>query len=57
MHRRSEAHRVLRDKVSDLKLIYDAYTAYLGQERLDQHRRLEQVLGCIERSRLFEQAM
>ena len=35
-------------KLRDLRLLYDAYAAYLGQERLDPHRRLQQVLECIE---------
>ncbi len=35
-------------KLHDLRLLYDAYAAYLGQERLDPHRRLQQVLECIE---------
>jgi ATP-dependent helicase/nuclease subunit B len=45
--------QALFDKVHDLRLIYDAYTAYLGQERLDRHRRLSQVLSCMARSRKF----
>ncbi len=47
----SDAHdadaRALADKVHDLHLLYDAYSRYLGQERLDPHRRLQQVLDCI----------
>lgn len=35
-------------KLGDLHLIYEKYVAYLGQERLDPHRRLEQVLAAIE---------
>jgi ATP-dependent helicase/nuclease subunit B len=46
----------LRDKIYDLRLLYDAYSAYLGQERLDQHHRLLQVLQAIENSRLFDDA-
>ena len=42
--------RALHAKFSDLRLLYDAYSAYLGQERLDRHRRLEQVLTCIATS-------
>lgn len=41
----------LWDKLHDLKLIYESYTSYLGQERLDPHRRLQQVLGCVEKSK------
>src|SRR5215218_2831706 len=44
---RTGEQQALFDKVHDLRLIYDAYTAYLGQERLDRHRRLEQVLSRI----------
>ena len=35
-------------KLHDLHLIYEAYCAYLGQERLDPHRRLTQVLACLK---------
>jgi ATP-dependent helicase/nuclease subunit B len=38
-------------KLHDLQLIYKAYTDYLGQERLDPCRRMEQVLRCIGESR------
>src|SRR5436305_3205708 len=53
---RTGEQQALHDKVHDLKLIYDAYTAYLGQERLDRHRRLEQVLECMSQSRSFKGA-
>src|SRR3954447_20699453 len=53
---RTGEQQALYDKVHDLRLIYDAYTAYLGQERLDRHRRLEQVLSCISTSRAFRGA-
>src|SRR4051812_33796937 len=53
---RTGEQQALYDKVHDLRLIYDAYTAYLGQERLDRHRRLEQVLACISTSRAFKGA-
>ena len=33
----------LLDKLRDARLLYDAYSRYLGQDRLDQHRRLMQV--------------
>jgi len=46
----------LRDKIHDLHLIYSAYSAYLGQDRLDPHRRLLQVLSSLEDSRLFQRA-
>lgn len=48
--------RALYDKVHDLKLLYDRHTAYLGQDRLDRHRRLRQVLECIETSARFRGA-
>jgi ATP-dependent helicase/nuclease subunit B len=35
-------------KLRDLRLIYDAYLKYLGQDRLDQHQRLQQVLSCLD---------
>lgn len=35
-------------KLRDLRLVYDAYSKYLGQERLDQHQRLRQVLSCVD---------
>src|SRR4051812_9966178 len=50
---RSGEQQALYDKVHDLRLIYDAYTQYLGQERLDRHRRLTQVLACMTQSRRF----
>jgi ATP-dependent helicase/nuclease subunit B len=37
----------LSAKFHDLRLLYDQYTKYLGQDRLDQHRRLQQVVECI----------
>ena len=46
----------LLDKVHDLHLIYNAYTHYLGQDRLDQHQRLLHVLRSIEDSTLFKDA-
>ena len=38
----------LRAKLHDVRLLYQAYREYLGQDRLDQHRRLEQVLKSVE---------
>jgi ATP-dependent helicase/nuclease subunit B len=47
-----DAHgRALVWKLHDLQLLYDAYTKYLGQERLDQHRRLAQVLDSLQSCR------
>jgi ATP-dependent helicase/nuclease subunit B len=34
-------------KLQDLRLLYAEYTRYLGQDRLDQHRRLQQVIECL----------
>lgn len=45
-----ESDAAICAKLADLHLLYDAYCNFLGQERLDPHRRLQQVLGCIERS-------
>ncbi|HZK79433.1 MAG TPA: hypothetical protein VFC46_00160, partial [Humisphaera sp.] len=39
----------LADKLHDIRLLYDAYLKFLGQDRLDQHRRLQQVLAAVER--------
>lgn len=40
----------LLPKLRDLRLIYSRYLQYLGQERLDPHRRLMQVLECVRQS-------
>lgn len=37
----------LRNKLIDLRLLHEAYLAYLGQDRLDQHRRLAQILKSV----------
>ena len=34
-------------KMRDLRLVYDTYHAFLGQDRLDPHRRLTQVLDLV----------
>jgi ATP-dependent helicase/nuclease subunit B len=39
---------LLADKLRDFHLLYQAYRDTLGNERLDPHRRLEQVLSCID---------
>lgn len=39
----------LIEKLRDVRLLYDAYCAYLGQDRLDQHRRGEQVQAALSR--------
>ncbi|MDB5171885.1 MAG: ATP-dependent deoxyribonuclease subunit, partial [Phycisphaerales bacterium] len=46
----------LQSKLRDLHLLYDAYTRYLGQEHLDQHRRLQQVLASVEHCNFLKQA-
>ncbi len=43
-------------KLSDLRLLYDSYLAYLGQERFDQHRRFEQVLNAVKTCSLLRKA-
>jgi ATP-dependent helicase/nuclease subunit B len=43
-------------KFRDLHLLYDEYTKYLGQDRLDPHRRLVQVLECVEHCKLIQGA-
>lgn len=35
-------------KLHDLSFLFNAYTAYLGQDRLDPQRRLARVLDCVE---------
>ena len=39
--------RLLAEKLGDFHLLYRAYRDALGNERVDPHRRLEQVLTCI----------
>lgn len=53
---KSGEQQALFDKIHDIRLIYEQYTAYLGQERLDRHRRLTQVLSCMQQSRRFKGA-
>jgi ATP-dependent helicase/nuclease subunit B len=50
---RTGEQQTLYDKVHDLRLIYQAYTEYVGQDRLDRHQRLSQVLSCMATSRRF----
>jgi ATP-dependent helicase/nuclease subunit B len=47
---------LLANKVADFYLLYRAYREVLGQERVDPHRRLEQVLACVHESRQFKNA-
>ena len=46
----------LLDKLHDARLLYDAYAAYLGQDRLDQHRRMLQVQALLSHSRQLGQS-
>src|SRR3954452_15461354 len=46
----------LQAKLRDLALLYDAYTRYLGQERLDQHCRLTQVREKLEQCSMLRPA-
>ncbi len=46
----------LLDKLSDVALIYRQYTTYLGQDRLDQHRRLMQVESSLAQCRFLRNA-
>jgi ATP-dependent helicase/nuclease subunit B len=48
--------RPLAAKLRDLHLLYQRYTAFLGQERLDPHRRLLQVVDSIEHCSFFKTA-
>src|SRR5215218_6286303 len=43
-------------KLRDLTLLYDEYTNLLGQDRLDQHRRLLRVLECMQQTPAFRGA-
>jgi ATP-dependent helicase/nuclease subunit B len=44
-----DAHRPwLGAKLRDLRFLYDAYQNYLGQDRLDQHRRLTQAVEQLQ---------
>jgi ATP-dependent helicase/nuclease subunit B len=47
----------LLDKIHDLHLIYNAYSDYLGQDRLDQHQRLLNVLRLLESCTSIRQAI
>jgi ATP-dependent helicase/nuclease subunit B len=43
----------LLDKLRDVALLYNQYAAYLGQDRLDQHRRLIQVESSLASCRFL----
>ncbi|HET6246509.1 MAG TPA: PD-(D/E)XK nuclease family protein, partial [Tepidisphaeraceae bacterium] len=38
----------LRAKLQDVRLLYDAYNAFLGQDRIDPNRRLRQILEAVK---------
>jgi ATP-dependent helicase/nuclease subunit B len=46
-HRPDAAGTSLLAKLRDLRLVYDAYRAFLGQDRLDPHRRQTEVLNLL----------
>ena len=48
--------QLLREKVADFALLYRAYRDALGDERVDPHRRLMQVLDCIKDHRPLRDA-
>ncbi len=50
------ADPMLADKLHDLHHLYQAYCRYIGQERLDPHRRMEVLLDRIEQSPLLRGA-
>jgi ATP-dependent helicase/nuclease subunit B len=43
----------LLDKLRDVSLLYNQYAAYLGQDRLDQHRRLVEVEASLANCRFL----
>jgi ATP-dependent helicase/nuclease subunit B len=47
------ADDALAKKIADLKKIYQAYLDFLGQDRLDPHRRLQEVLLRMEGCKLL----
>ncbi|MCY2951961.1 MAG: exodeoxyribonuclease V subunit gamma [Planctomycetota bacterium] len=47
----------LSAKLHDLHLLYTEYTAYLGQDRLDPRRRMDQVLKCIATSTVLRNSI
>jgi ATP-dependent helicase/nuclease subunit B len=46
----------LMEKLHDTRLLYEAYTNYLGQERLDQHRRSTQVQALLSQCEFLKTA-
>lgn len=51
----AEGELLLR-KMQDFRLLYTEYTAFLGQDRLDPHGRLTQMLQCLQDSSVFRGA-
>src|SRR5688500_5825171 len=51
----AEGELLLR-KMRDFRLLYTEYTAFLGQDRLDPHGRLAQMLECLQHSSAFRDA-
>lgn len=43
-------------KLTDLRMLYEQYLAFLGQERLDPHRRLQHVLSSLSGCKRIQQA-
>ncbi len=52
----TDSDDTLRAKLGDLHILYDAYTEFLGQDRLDPHRRNEQVVERMGESKLIRGA-
>ncbi|HEY1628260.1 MAG TPA: 3'-5' exonuclease, partial [Tepidisphaeraceae bacterium] len=44
-------------KLNDLRLLYEKYSEHLGQDRLDPHRRLEQVLDSLSACQHIKNAL
>lgn len=47
---------MLGRKLQDFRLLYAEYTGFLGQDRLDPHGRLAQMLECLQHSNNFRGA-
>src|SRR4051812_47264318 len=52
----SDASLSLAPKLSDLRLLYEQYSAYVGQDRLDPQKRREKFLQQLGKSDLLRQA-
>jgi ATP-dependent helicase/nuclease subunit B len=51
----AEGELLLR-KMQDFRLLFAEYTTFLGQDRLDPHGRLAQMLDCLQNSDAFRNA-